>query len=247
MDATTKDQALEFLRKLEETLNKNLLGPADMEPWIRSTVKAAKADDKQKQLRLPEAAFLNGKALPVLFDLLKTHFPGQPGEQAQQARQALLNEYYRTTPDISRQSPIRWERHPFKKVLGASASDIYRGWANPEKGHALTQSCPDFSVRDPFPHSILFEGKYFPRGSLDYAQRQLVTDIYQTFFYRGLPRLAATRKHPEWNYDYACLMAYDASPKGTLAAAWTALPLQTRRSFWVGANVYVMILRGSGT
>jgi hypothetical protein len=111
----------------------------------------------------------------------------------------------------------------------------------------LAQSCPDFSLRDPFPHSILFEGKYFPRGSLEFAQRELVTDIYQAFFYRGLPRLAATKKRPEWNYDYACLMAYDASPKGTLAAAWTALDLQTRRGFWEGANVYVMILRGSGT
>ena len=243
MDATTKDQALEFLKELQKTLNMELPGPADMESWIRSTVKAAKTDDKQKHLRLPEAAFLNGKALPVLFGLLKTH----AGLSEERAQQALLNEYHQTTPDISRQSPIRWERHPFRKVLGASASDIYLGWTNPEKGRALTQSCPDFSLRDPFPHSILFEGKYFPRGSLEFAQRQLVTDIYQAFFYRGLPRLAATKKRPEWNYDYACLMAYDASPKGTLAAAWTALHLQTRRSFWEGANVYVMILRGSGT
>lgn len=55
---------------------------------------------------------------------------------------------------------------------------------------------------------------YFPSGSLDYAQRQLVTDIYQTLFNRGLPRLAPAKKHPEWKYGYACLMAYDASPKG---------------------------------
>ncbi len=136
-----------------------------MESWIRSTVKAAKTDDKQKHLRLPEAAFLNGNALPVLSGLLKTH----AGLSEEQAQRALLNEYYRTTPDISRQSPIRWERHPFRKVLGASASDIYRGWTNPEKGGALTQSCPDFSLRDPFPHSILFEGKYSPRGSLEFA------------------------------------------------------------------------------
>jgi hypothetical protein len=79
---------------------------------------------------------------------------------------------------------------------------------------------------------------------LEFAQRQLVTDIYQAFFYRGLPRLAATKKHPEWNYDYACLMAYDASPTATLISAWTALDPQTRRSFWEGANVYVMVLRG---
>ena len=65
----------------------------------------------------------------------------------------------------------------------------------------MTQSCPDFSLRDPFPHSILFEGKYFARDSLEFAQRELVTNIYQAFFYRGLPRLAATKRHPEWNYD----------------------------------------------
>ena len=243
MDAATKDQAREFLEELEKTLNRQLPGPADMESWIRSTVKAAKTDDKQKHLRLPEAAFLNGRALPVLFELLKSH-AGLSGEQAQQA---LLSEYYRTTPDISRQSPIRWERHPFRKVLGTSASDIYQGWTHPEQGRALTQSCPDFSLRDPFPHSILFEGKYFSSGSLEYAQRELVKDIYQAFFYRGLPRLPATKKRPEWNYDYACLMAYDASPKGTLAAAWKALPWRTRQSFWVGANMHVMVLQGSGT
>ena len=31
MDATTKDQALEFLKELEKTLNMKLPGPADME------------------------------------------------------------------------------------------------------------------------------------------------------------------------------------------------------------------------
>lgn len=244
MDATSKDQALEFLKALEKTLNSQLPGPAAMEAWIRGTVAAAKTDAKQKHLRLPEAAFLNGKALPVLFEFLKTYGVGLSTDGAQQA---LLNEYHRTTPDIARYSPFRWERHPFRKILGAGPTDIYRGWMS-EKGHGLAQSCPDFSLRDPFPHSILFEGKYFPRGSLELAQRQLVTDIYQAFFYRGLPRLAATKKHrPEWGYDYACLMAYDASPAGTLTSAWTALDGRTRRSFWEGANLYVMILRPATT
>jgi hypothetical protein len=243
VDATTKDQALEFLKELEKTLNRSLLGPTEMKSWIRDTIAVAKTNDKQKHLRLPEAAFLNGQVLPVLFELLKTY----GGLSTESAQQALLNEYHRTMPDISRRSPIRWERHPFRKMLGASPGDIYQGWTNPEKGRALTQSCPDFSLRDPFPHAILFEGKYFASGSLEFAQRQLVTDIYQAFFYRGLPRLATTKKHPEWNYDYACLIAYDASPMATLTSAWTALHLRTRRSFWEGANVYVMILRGSNT
>lgn len=240
MQEIAKDDALEFLKCLEMTLNKALLGPNDMEAWIRPTVAAAKTNDRQKHLRLPEAAFLNGQALPVLFDFIQTY----GGLSEDQARKALLNEYYRTTPAISEQSPIRWERHPFRKVLGGNARDIYRRWKNPDEGGALTQSYPDFSLRDPFPHSILFEGKYFPRGSLEYAQSKLVINIYQAFFYRGLPRLEGTKKHPEWKYNYACLLAYDASPKGTLSEAWAALDFRTKRSFWVGANVYVMILRG---
>jgi hypothetical protein len=243
VEPTKKDQALGFLKALEKTLSDKLPGPTEMESWIRSTVAAAKTNDKEKQLRYPEAAFLNGQAIPVLFDLVKSHAALSNDE----AKRALLNEYHRTLPEFSCQSPIRWERHPFKKLLGASPTDIYNGWKNPEVGGALTQSCPDLSLRDPFPHTIVFEGKYFCRGSLEYAQRQLVSDVYQAFFYRGLPRLAATKKHPEWSYDYACLMAYDASPAGTLSAAWIALDPRTRRSFWDGAGVYVMILRGSNS
>jgi len=238
VDADNNDQALKFLRELEKTLNRELPGPAEMESWIRSKVAAAKTDDKLKHLRNPEAAFLNGQALPKLFEVLT-----RGGLSPEQAQKALLSESPHPMPDISLRSPIRWERHPFRKILASKSSEIYQGWKNPEKGPALMRSCPDFSLRDPFPHSILFEGKYFPRGSLEFAQRQLVTNIYQAFFYRGLPPLAAAKSHPDWSYDYACLMAYDASPEGTLAAAWTDLPPETRGSFWKGANVYVMILR----
>jgi hypothetical protein len=244
MDITSKDQALEFLKELEQALNKKLPGPTEMELWVRRTVAAAKTDDKQKHLRLPEAAFLNVQALPVLSELLKTYGGGlSTGD----ARRALLSESHRGTPDIALGSPIHWVRHPFQKVMGTKPGDIYRGWADPENGHGLAQSCPDFALRDPFPHSILFEGKYFPTGSLEFAQRQLVALIYQAFFYRGLPRLAASKrlKHPEWSYDYACLLAYDASPKATLSSAWKGLNARTQHGFWDGANVYVMILHGS--
>jgi hypothetical protein len=237
VDATSKDRALAFLKELEETLNSKLPGPTDMDPWIRSTVAEAKTDDKKKHLRSPEAVFLNEQALPKLFDLLIHR-----GLSREQAQEALLSENYRGTPELALGSPVRWERHPFRKTLGARPSDIYLGWTKPDK-HGLAQSCPDFSLHKPFPHAILFEGKYFSEGSLELAQRQLVEDIYEAFFYRGLAPLAAARKYPDWNYDYACLMAYDASASGTLSKAWERLPIETRSSFWESANVYAMILR----
>ena len=211
-----------------------------MGPVIRRIVAEAKSNDRQKHLRLPEAAFLNSFAVPTLFK----HLQDWAGLSAEQAREALLNEYHRTMPEVSTRSPIRATRHPFKKMLGANAETIYRQWRDPRQNYGLTQACPDFALGKPFPQSIVFEGKYFAAGSKDYAARQLVTDLYQAFFYRGLPRVEASgRGHPEWNYDYACLLAFDASPAGTLAAAWDSLEVSVRGSFWEGANIYVMILR----
>jgi hypothetical protein len=238
MTTSGKDQALEFLKDFEKIMNNKLLSPDEMKTGIPHKIAAAKADNTQKYLRHSEAAFLNGYAIPVLSDMLQSW-----GLTKDQARQAFLNEYHRTMQEITSAPCFHWEYHPFRKMLGASPTDIYRDW----RSGKVTRSAPDFGLRDPFPHSILFEGKYFSRGSLEYAQRQLVGCIYQAFFYRGLPSLPATKKHKdEWAFDYACLLAYDGSPKGTLTSAWKELDSRTRRSFWQGANVYVMILRGSG-
>jgi hypothetical protein len=236
----SKSDAYDFLHSLGTAILKDCPhGPA-MDPMIRRIVADAKTDDRKKHLRLPEAAFLNSFAVPALYN----HLQGQAGLSAGQAKEALLNEYHRTMPEVSAHSPIRATRHPFKKVLGASAETIYKQWRDPKQNYGLTQSCPDFALRKPFPQSIVFEGKYFARGSKEYAARQLVADLYQAFFYRGLPSVEATKRgHPEWDYNYACLLAFDASPAGALKNAWDSLESSVKRSFWEGANIFVMIVR----
>jgi hypothetical protein len=71
------------------------------------------------------------------------------------------------------------------------------------------------------PH--VFEGKYFSRRKLGAAETALATDIYRAFFYRGLARLPATKTHSAWDYDYACVVACDATEKGMLSQAWDGL------------------------
>lgn len=235
-----KADALRFLQNFQAVLADGRLpsGPA-MDPEIRKIVALAKRDDRQKHLRLPEAAFLNTFVVPTLFEQLQI----QGGLTAEQTGDALLNEYHHTMPDTSHGSPIYPLRHPFRKILGASPESIYRAWRNPPKGDGLTQSAPDFALRAPFPHSIVFEGKYFPAGSAANAAKQLTMDLYQAFFYRGLPRAEPKRKgRAAWDYDYACLLAFDASRDGTLLAAWNNLGPKVRKSFWDTANIYVMIL-----
>lgn len=232
-----KDEAKNFLQTFERELNAALPRDRAIEAEIRSIITDAKTDTSKRHLRLPEAVLLNHYVLPVLYKELQV----QVRLSADDAKRALLNEYHRSTPDISQRSPIRAMRHPFRKVLGASPASVYKEWRSGAKG-ALTQSCPDFALQAPFPHSIVFEGKYYSSGSLAYAEKQLATNLYQAFFYRGLPRLDATKKHPEWNYDYACLLAFDASRDGTLKQAWRNLGQTMQESFWSGANIYVLIV-----
>lgn len=106
----------------------------------------------------------------------------------------------------------------------------------------VSQSCPDLALRSPCPHKIVFEGKYFREGGLKAARSSLVRDIYQCFFYLGLPRVAADSKHAAWDYDYASLLAFDASPEGALLAAWQKISEHVRDSLWEGANIFVMVL-----
>jgi hypothetical protein len=73
-----------------------------------------------------------------------------------------------------------------------------------------------------------------------------VAGIYEAFFYRALPELQDGGRYAPWKYDYACLLAYDASPGATLKAAWKSLGPQVRESFWASGNIKVMILGGQG-
>jgi hypothetical protein len=235
-----KAEVHEFLTGLSRAILQGAPSSSAMATEIRRIVAAAKANEQQRHLRLPESAFLNRFVVPVLHKYLQE----QTGLTAIQAREALLNEYHRSMPEVSSRSPIRATRHPFTKILGANPETIYRQWKDPKRNYGLTQSAPDFALQKPFPHSIVFEGKYFSSGKPDFAARQLVTDLYQAFFYRGLPKVNPTKRgHPAWDYDYACLLAFDASPNGTLATAWNTLETKVKNSFWEGANIYVMILR----
>lgn len=238
-----KSQALAFLEGFQKRLNKVLPPARDLDAEIRRVNERARQNYPERHLKGPESAFLNLYAVPELFKEITS----TSGLSDQAARKALLNEYYPSMLSISEASPARTVRHPFTKVLGRSPLDIYRQWTEPGVGSPLVQSCPDFALRDPFPHKIIFEGKYFGKGSLEYAQRVLVTDIYQAIFYRGLPTVPETKRgRAAWDYDYACLLAFDASKGGALTTAWKALPKAIRKGFWDGANIFVMILGGDG-
>jgi hypothetical protein len=162
-----------------------------------------------------------------------------------EARQALLCEFWNTTAKkYCERTASRTAVTPFlKKYLEKDGPTIMNAWME----GATDRACPDFAFGNPFPYRILFEAKYFEgkeQGKQNEAVTALVTTIRQAFFYRCFPYAAPSKTKPDWDYDFSCAIAYDASKQGSLQAAWNGIPEHVRTSFWEGANLYVMIIRG---
>lgn len=241
MNKELKQRAHDFLQSLEKELALSTPPPKEMRTAIRKIVADAESDATRKHLRHGEDGFLNHYAIPTIF----RHMQTVNGIGKSEAVQALLSESYRHMSEFASQTPARTQAHPFTKIVGAKPSGIMARWTG-KVGTPLIKPCPDFAFREPFPFKIVFEGKYFPTGGSAHAQTELVTEIYQAFFYRGLPYVPPKGNSPAWDYDFACLLAYDASEDGSLKHAWGGLEKEVKRGFWDGANVYVMIVRGTG-
>lgn len=240
MDHHAKADALEFLRALHARLNTTLPAPAEMHGQVADLIELGRNDARYRHLCSAEHAFTRGIALPRVYEELTGAF----GLSAEDAKKALLSEGWTNFKEISSGTPARTVRHPFDKAMASDAWSIYQKWMRKASRLPLTQSCPDFALRSPAPHKVVFEAKYFTGGSPRKAARDLVTDLYQAFFYRALPPIGGEQER-SWDYDYACLFAYDASTDGAFEGAWEALDHDVKEGFWFGANVYVMVLRGS--
>jgi hypothetical protein len=176
---TRKQDALLFLDQMQYTLNSKLTPSTVMKKVIREIVAASGNDLAQKHLRGPEGAFLKRYVIPNIFEFLQTQ-----GMKKEEARQALLAEGFQSS-DLKPyccESPARAEGHPFSKLINATTTEIMTKW---RAKNPLTGPCPDLALRSPF--KIVFEGKYFEQGSPVKATRDLVTNVYQAFFYRALP------------------------------------------------------------
>lgn len=234
-----KTCAEEFLRSLTAFLNDNIPPRATTRRLLDDTVRGAKAstDRRERHMAFPEGALLNKYAVPLVHQYLTN----EVGLGVDAAREALLTESYKHHKNVASGSPASKQKHPFTKTIGESLQSIIGRWWDGEA--VASQSCPDLALRNPSPYKIVFEGKYFRSGSYEAARLSLVRDIYQCFFYLGLPRVPADSKHAAWDYDYACLLAFDGTPEGVLVKAWQEISQnESGRSLWDGANIFVMAL-----
>lgn len=234
--------ARKFLEDLETHLNQELRRYPNVGEHLARVVRSTKASTDKRGKAFPEGAFLNECVFRQAYDFV-TRWRGMNDERA---RRAFLCEGYEHNREIASGTPRRWQEHPFAKGLAATPSSIMTRWK--KKGYAslVGDSCPDMALRDPFRYKTVFECKYFPQGGLQKGESALVEGVYQAFFYLGLARLPERGKHAAWHYDFACFLALDASNEGGLKEAWEKVSATAKRGMWDGANIYVMILRGSG-
>ena len=229
-----KDEAFEFLSSLQNVLVQFLPNPAAMKKAMLELSNASASEH-----RIRENRFL----YHFVFRQIHAQMQTVSGIGPEEARLSLLCEYHAKVSDIASGNAFRRAGYPFGKAV-RSIQDTMLSWtADVKRSFPLNQAYPDFAIRAPFPHKIVFDAKYFDRNSHADAAKSLIEGVYEAAYYRGLPKVpSVTAYEPEWNFEFGCLLAYDASSDGVLEEAWNSV--RNKSAFWGGGNIYVMILRG---
>jgi len=126
----SKEDAYQFLKKLEEFLNEKIPPPKIMRREVDLIVKSAKESQKERHKAFPEGALLNQYIAPNLYDFI-SNWPGMDKDKAQRA---LLSESHRQMSSISSGPPGRHEPHPFNKVIGVTPKQVMKQWKGEAAG-----------------------------------------------------------------------------------------------------------------
>jgi hypothetical protein len=193
-----------------------------------------------------EAAFIDQIVMGCLSENVKKYLATAPISNDKLPSDLILAESSQAKKTkLACGTPVWTQGHPFNKAVESSRTDLYKRWSGSDTKQRKTvfaAVCPDIALLAPF--RVIFEGKFFNQPGKQIATSQLVSGLYQTFFYRAMPakpRGTAGLKYG-WDYEYACFLAYDATPKRRLRQAWDDLNEGTRKRFWEDSNIYVMML-----
>lgn len=224
----TREETRIFLEGLRDCLNEKW-PPDEVKKKMEEYEGGAKSKNPKLRNVPHETLFLSKIVVPTIHGYLKSNSPMLSKEDA---CKALLAEGYRSFKDVASGSPMSADRYPFTKQFSAGDT-LFKSWWDSTKKSRVCNACPDFALRFPCPYKVVGEVKYFRERGAEAARKELVRSIYQCFFYRGLP---------SWDYDYACLLAYDASGNESLANAWKGVCSDVKDACWKAANIFVMIL-----
>jgi hypothetical protein len=230
---TVKEAAYNFLKQLEKALNGAVRPPMELKAVVDAIWQKPKhLKTEREKIESKENIPFYLLAIPQIFELAKTEAALTDAEM----RKALRCVYYEKFPEFSASNVFKKSGYPFTKKWELSTNEVMRSWQKPQSSTVpANQAWPEAGLVAPFPWGILFEAKYFEEESLSAAESSLVSGVYETAFYRGLP------PDDDWSYDFGCLLAYDVSEKGHLKQAWESVV--DKRLFWEYGHLFVMIVR----
>jgi hypothetical protein len=235
MPISDRQKAYDFLTGLWRHLNQKVPPPGTIRDWIAQKKRGA-APGKDVGY---ENLFVEEFVLRAIPEYLR--------REAQLTTEEIFTAFLTEADSpkkekLSSGSPASSRKHLFKKVFGVTPSSVVNLWWDKSQKFPMAQSCPDWAFRAPCPHRVVFEAKLFRQGGIDAAKTELVKAIYQCMFYRGQPLMPEIGKHPVWDYEFACLMAYDSSERQSLVEAWNTVRSEVRDGCWDSSNIFVMVL-----
>jgi hypothetical protein len=217
-----------------------LLGREDVGEFLRGLQRSLeeKVGEVQENPSISgEEAFIEKFVVPHLYEYVEAH----PGALDGRGRREVIRAESRASREKYRLPKVGCSLgHPFTKVMGVRPAKLFGLWRAGAKKSAGFQACPDLALGPPY--KIVFECKYFKSDAESLPRETLVEYLYQAFFYRALPRREAARGRPEWDYEYGCLLAYDATRNRRLVRAWETVREGIEGGFWNAGNIFVMIL-----
>ena len=230
-----RESAKQFFDGLRDHLSCKI-SLTDVQQWIQKKKEGLAPDSKGVQY---EGLFIDKFVLPEIPEYLEKALDLSAADRC---TAFLAESGLAKTRGWTSNSPASANKYLFTKIFGVDSKNVVKSWWGDSKKGLTYQSCPDWAFRDPCPHTVIFEGKFFRKGGIDAARRELVSGIYQCFYYLAHPYSPPVGKHPAWDYEYACLFAYDASANGSFVEAWATLNNRVKQACWDTANIFVIVL-----
>lgn len=200
---------------------------------IRSKVDRFIEDGSSSAGKRPEEIFTREFLCPAIASYFYAHVRAKLNLSDEQIRRGLGTEGYENCRGFGF-SPARKKKHLFAK------SDIIQNkppaaWlVATKKELAPFQACPDFAISSPLPFSTIGETKYFRRGSVAAAIKELYDAARQAVFYLGA--FAG-------DFQSATIVVADASPDHTFHASLDALKPRLLDRFGIETNIHLVTIQ----
>lgn len=224
MNSLTKPSTCSFKHYIKESL--------ETTPVLERLEQMIQQRSSKAGIRLEEV-FTREFLCPIIARYFYEHVRSELSLTDDEIKRGLGTEGFKNCPGFGF-SPARQKNHLFTKSDFIKSSPPATWFAACEKKLPNYQACPDFSISNPLPFSLVGEVKYFRSGSPEKAIKDLFNAARQVMFYLGAFH---------GNYDSALIVVADASPGYSFHKAIQLLKHELIQRFSDETGIYLLTIR----